>query len=334
MLAVVFFHMFATEKRYGGAQTILPDFLQFGMIGVDLFFVISGFVIATITHGKFRIPKEALKFIYHRITRIYPLYWVYSLLVLIVFIVHPAWVNSSQGNKVDILASFLLIPSENLPLVLVGWTLIYEMYFYLIFSLILLMFTEKMLPFVLICWSVVIILLYGLLETKSPVMNIISSPLTIEFIGGAILAILLHGKTLNVTNKILLIIVAVSIATSFYGYTLHYSMTGFIEPTGWFRFTIFGIPSILIVYALVQAEKNGYAINSSLIKVGNASYSIYLSHVLTLNVLGRFWSLFSNDGILDNIIMVPVVLAMVIIVGIISYKVIEKPLIKLSRRIV
>ena len=68
--------------------------------------------------------------------------WVYSILVLGVFLIKPSWVNSSQGNQVDILASFLLLPSQTLPLVMVGWTLIHEMYFYLVFSLVLMLVPE------------------------------------------------------------------------------------------------------------------------------------------------------------------------------------------------
>ena len=122
VLSVVFFHLLTIEQKYGGSRTILPDLFQFGLFGVDLFFVISGFVMVTVTRGKFQIPRQALRFIYHRVARIYPTYWVYSILVLIVFLLQPSWVNNSLGNQVDILSSFLLFPSRNLPLVMVGWS--------------------------------------------------------------------------------------------------------------------------------------------------------------------------------------------------------------------
>lgn len=63
------------EQKYGGTQTILPDFFNFGMFGVDLFFVISGFVMIAVTRGKFQNLKQATRFIYHRASRIYPAYW-------------------------------------------------------------------------------------------------------------------------------------------------------------------------------------------------------------------------------------------------------------------
>ena len=111
VLSVVFFHLIPIEQKYGGSTSILPTFFQFGMFGVDLFFVISGFVMVTVAKGKYQLPKQALKFVYRRVSRIYPTYWFYSLLVLTIFFIQPAWVNSSQGNQVNILESFLLLNS-------------------------------------------------------------------------------------------------------------------------------------------------------------------------------------------------------------------------------
>ncbi|MEA2116633.1 MAG: acyltransferase, partial [Thermodesulfobacteriota bacterium] len=123
VLLVVFFHMVTIEKKYGGTNTLLSDYFQFGMFGVDLFFVISGFVMVTVSRGKFQQPRQAATFLYHRISRIYPMYWFYSLLVLAVFLLQPSFVNSSQFGQVNILASFLLLPQKHLPLLMVGWTL-------------------------------------------------------------------------------------------------------------------------------------------------------------------------------------------------------------------
>ena len=88
-----------------------------------------------------------------------------------------------------------------------------------------------------------------------------------------------------------------------------------------------------MVYCFTNAERNGYVIHSSLIRVGDASYSIYLSHILTLSASGRVWSMFSTDDFSDNVIMIPVLLFLVLIAGFISYRTVEKPLLKLTRRI-
>ena len=144
-VSVVAFHLIPIEAKYGSGESILPNFFEFGMFGVDLFFVISGFVMASLTKGQFQNASNGLTFLYQRLSRIYPVYWFYSALVLMVFFIQPTWVNSAQGNQINILSSFLLWPEATLPLINVGWTLIHEMYFYIIFTVFLFFVPEKIL---------------------------------------------------------------------------------------------------------------------------------------------------------------------------------------------
>ena len=176
------------------------------MFGVDLFFVISGFVMVAVTRGRFKQQKLALRFIYHRASRIYPTYWFYTTLVLIVFFFQPSWVNSSQGNQVNIFASYLLLPSTTLPLVMVGWTLIHEMYFYCIFFLILLLFPERNMPIAILLWGIGVLLLNSSFESSNPTFRIVSHPLTIEFIGGCFIALLYFRRNSQASVRSLFLI--------------------------------------------------------------------------------------------------------------------------------
>jgi peptidoglycan/LPS O-acetylase OafA/YrhL len=135
ILLVVVYHTWTIERRYGGGPGLLSDWVAVGLSGVDLFFVISGFIMVTVTKSLVPGLTTATNFLYHRAARIYPIYWIYSLMLLPIFLVRPDMVNSSQGNQVDLLASFLLLPQRLLPLLQVGWTLVHEIYFYLIFAL-------------------------------------------------------------------------------------------------------------------------------------------------------------------------------------------------------
>jgi peptidoglycan/LPS O-acetylase OafA/YrhL len=233
----------------------------------------------------------------------------------------------------DIFSSFLLIPSHTPTLVAVAWTLIHEMYFYLIFSLILLLISERHLTYTLILWGIGVALMNFYSESGSPVIRIISHPLTIEFIGGCLLAIIFYRTNVKIKNSRLLLLVSVSLFVSVFGFLSYQNITGLIQPEGWWRIFIGGIPALLIVLFAANAERSGHVFHAFLIKIGDASYSIYLSHVLTLSAVGRAWSIFSTDNVADNIIMIPVLFISVLCVGFISYLIIEKPLLKLAHRI-
>lgn len=334
VLFVVFLHLFSVERKYGGLETILPDILQFGIFGVDMFFVISGFVMVTVTRGKFRDVRYAATFMYRRLSRIYPLYWVYTLLVLAVFLIQPSWVNSKQGNQVYILESFLLIPSHYLPLVMVGWTLVHEIYFYIIFSLALLLFPEKRLPLVLAGWGGIVVLGSVLFAVTNPTLRILLHPLTLEFIGGCFLAIAYHKRVFKAKPAIFIACAVSALALSISGYYVFTAVTGTIEPLYWWRVFILGVPALVIVHCLINAERSGYLVNRYLIRIGDASYSIYLSHILSLSVVGRIWGIFSVNGLADNVVVLPIALVFVIIVGLASYSLVERPLLRLCRKIV
>lgn len=333
VLAVVFFHLIIIERRYGGGGVILPGVLEFGMFGVDLFFVISGFVMVTVTRGRFRVVKEALLFLYHRASRIYPLYWVYTFAALAVFLVQPAWVNSSQGNRVDILASFLLLPSDLLPLVQVGWTLIHEMYFYLVYFLFLLFIPERFLVHAIAGWGAVLLALGAWVGRGNPYLNLVLNPLTFEFMAGCLLAVSFHNSERSaIRGGWLKGIAGAALAAAIAGYVIHHSATGEAAPNGWWRVLIYGAPAVLIVYCMTNAERDGFVLPSALIQTGNASYSIYLSHLFTLNVVGRIWSLAAAEGVFDNVIGITAAFAAAIAAGFLSYRLVETPLLKLSRK--
>jgi peptidoglycan/LPS O-acetylase OafA/YrhL len=333
VLLIVFYHMVTIEQKFGGSTTLLPNFVAFGTFGVDLFFVISGFVMVTVTRGKFQNTRQAFTFLYHRISRIYPLYWLYSLLVLVVLLVQPTLVNSSQGGHINISASFLLLPQQHLPLLMVGWTLVHEVYFYLVFFL-LLFLPEKYLVAGLGLWTVVILLFQTQTgPTASPLLNLTAHPLTLEFIGGCLLARHTGRKKSTLpavffTATALCVTAAAVLCFAFAG-----PAAGFTDSTARLRILYMGLPALIIVYCMVRAEQQHAFLPGPLCTIGDISYSIYLSHVLTLNLIGRIWAAFALDSTVDNWLVLPVMPAAVIGVGAVSYTIIERPMIKASRKI-
>lgn len=333
VLLVVFTHLFFIEKKYGGELSIIPEFVLFGFSGVDLFFIISGFVMVTVTRGKLGSPIAALKFIYHRIVRIYPVYWIYSILVLIVFLLKPSWVNSAQGNQVDIISSLLLLPQNSLPLINVGWSLIHEMYFYWFFTLIVLLLSETFLPLTLAGWGGILVFSHFFNEPDNLYLKLALHPLTLEFIGGCFIAIFYYNYEIRQNHKVLLAIAIISFMLLIAGHEAKSFISEDYSSAWWWRVLTFGIPSLLIVHSVVHLENQGYILPKWLIAIGDASYSIYLSHVLMLSALGRIWTVFASNGVIDNILAAPVLIALVLGFGLLSYHKIEKPIMVFFRKI-
>ena len=334
VLFVVFFHLFIVENKYSGFDTLLPATFQFGAFGVDLFFVISGFVMVTVTRGKYQDLKQALMFLYHRLTRIYPLYWICTLMALAVFLIQPTWVNSSQGNQFNIFESFLLLPSNVLPLVQVGWTLIHEVYFYIVYFLIFLLLPECLLVYAIGGWGLIVVIANLSIKAWNPYLNLIFNPLTIEFLSGCLLAILYYRKEGSRFNtRTLLNTAVVTLILALIAYEGYRTSTGQVAPLGWWRILLYGLPAWIITHCLLYAERMGFVFHPYMFQIGNASYSIYLSHLFTINVVGRVWAIFSIDGWLDNILFILVTLALVLFVGFISYWLVERKLLEFSRKI-
>lgn len=327
-LAVVFFHLVKVETKYGGGEGVLSPLFEFGMSGVDLFFVISGYIMASTTMNRATGWRPSLDFLMRRFTRIYPPYAFFSLLVLVVYSYQPTWVNSSQGNRVDLWASFLLLPSATLPLLMVGWTLVHEMYFYFMLALLGIVLTRRTMPWGVALWAVVVIVGSSIVNPTSPWTSVWLHPLTIEFIMGYLLAKIVR-KTLFLEMGIkmatgLLVVLSVGV---FQTYRMH---TGNFEPTGWFRVLMFGVPSAALVYVAAGSTALRGRLAMWLGKVGDASYSLYLTHLLSLSALGRLWKSVASPKAWDNWIGVPVLLVFSVAVSLWAYRWIEKPLLRLA----
>ena len=332
VLGVILVHLTKIEEKYFHGNTILPGFLHIGISGVDLFFVISGFVMVTITRGLFQNRSALYGFFYNRTTRIYPLYWFYSLLALMVFLIRPGMVNSSQGSHVNIIASFLLLPQDIAPLIMVGWTLIHEMYFYLVFA-VLLLFPERWLLPLLIIWGVVAIGIVPELElTGNPFIAVATSPFTLEFIAGCVIAYTYFIKKYN--SSVLHYFIIVSLVWWLVGYGIFVVETHALEPLSvWIRILIFGIPATLVVFSLVNIEREmGQKLPNWLILIGNASFSIYLSHILVISALGRIWGVGLIKNPWMNFTALLTIFLSAIAIGILSYQRLERPLLRFTRR--
>ena len=335
VIGVVVFHSLSIEQKYSGGDLLLPEFLRLGQSGVDLFFVISGFIMVNVTTGRFARSGEVMRFLWGRLTRIYPTYWFYFFLTAAIFLIKPNWVNSSQGHQVQFISSFLLLPGNQLPLVMVAWSLIHELWFYLVFA-ILLNFHERLLLPSLFLWGVLVTIINLLFDITdfSVGVHIVLHPYSLEFVIGALVAIFISKKRVPETSaRSAVLIIALFLSV---GIPIVYAFDVLEQESIILRVGVMGTLYGLLVFSIVTLEKSSkLTVPKSLQFIGDISYTVYLSHLLILSAIGRLWLVASPapHSLLDNMLACLIMLAAVVGYGWLGYRLVEKPILQVSHRL-
>lgn len=161
--------------------------------GVDVFFVISGFIIVYSSQNLFGSPSAGRVFLARRLGRVVPLYWATTSLYLVVALALPGILNSEVLEPSFVLASYLFIPVERpdgavQPLYSLGWTLNYEMYFYALFALTLA--SSKRKPVVMLIGILLATVVLGRIVSLPQPLDFWTRPIVLEFAFGMALALL------------------------------------------------------------------------------------------------------------------------------------------------
>ena len=335
-LMVVVSHLLIIERKYSADQ-ILGDWAAYGMAGVDLFFVISGFIMVYVMWDRPRGVKAAGEFLWGRASRIYPLYWIVSLVLLALWFVRPDMVFSSIETPPDILKSFALFPHEREPLLAVGWTLVHEMYFYLVFAGIMLLPRAALLPSLGIWFLTLVICrnqFYSSFDTSQPVLTLVLSGMTYQFMAGAFVAAMWKkGTSQNVkpispkTKRFgTYVLILIGLVWLLWG-------LGDLEsfPNSESRGARLAVPAAFIVLGLAMRDDMGTRLWKPLVTLGDWSYALYLTHVLSLTVMGRIWARFKTESLIDNVLVLLAMVAVTIFISGLIYKYIERPIMKAAR---
>jgi exopolysaccharide production protein ExoZ len=329
-MLVVMAHLRGDEIKY--CSTSLLRIFQYGGMGVDLFFVISGIVIASVTTGKFNSPTNARTFIYHRFARIFPIYWIYTTIVLVAYLIHPTWINAGSGHKSDILASYLLIPTYRDMLVLQGWSLSYEIYFYLV-SFLLLFTSERMAHRLLIAWAAAILLLNATgAVSYQPILWLLTSPAVLEFLTGCLIFHLYRSHRLHPKAGILLVTAAIAWTAAIILHNAHTHQWDLdaIEAHRWIRIPLYGPPAALLILGAMELERSGIIRFLRLFEsIGDWSYSIYLSHIIVIELVSRTLHILIPTLPYAILLIILISLPLVLLTGYLSYTWLERPLIDL-----
>lgn len=316
-LMVVCVHCSEQLKRLGDHELPLADVLP---AGVDIFFVISGFVIWYATDRKNSRPLE---FFLMRIARIGPPYWFVTLLLSAVALFAPFLLSSTKFDAPHIAASLLFVPwphpklDRYWPMLIPGWTLNYEMMFYLLFAFALVLSrTRRLVAIVSILAGLALL---GATAKPSGVLGVYTHSIILEFGFGVLLgAAFTSGVRVGKLNSIVLLGLGIGLLV-------------LLSPFGLPRSVAAGIPALLICCGSVFLDEDIPKSKTALF-LGDASYSIYLTHVLALPFVTKAWLVSGmGAGGLSTLIFVAAGLGAAIFVGCITYWFIERPLVDAAK---
>ncbi|MFB9983896.1 acyltransferase family protein [Mesorhizobium kowhaii] len=298
-----------------------PDWITAsGAAGVDLFFVISGFIMVYVSFPPGQAADTPKRFIVKRATRIFPLYWICS--AAIVAISAVGFLKNKNIDLYTILNSALILPGDKL--VYVAWTLSYELYFYIIFSICLnigKMFSTSI--------SVILLMIGGIVLGReiqnSTYYDFFSSPLVLEFCFGIALALFFSaGKKWKVP-----------LALGALGFLIIIVSPIFLphpDALPGSRVIVWGLPATLIVAAFLEVKRPQSIAGRATVLLGDASYALYLTHIFVMMAYG--WVIKSTFvGGMSQAVFAPVIIFLCLIVGVLTHVFVERPALDLVRRV-
>jgi len=324
---VVFVHL----ERVATLAGLQAGVTIFGNSGVDIFFVISGLIMVVTTSGLRRQTPQG--FLRNRLTRIAPLYWAITLAVFALALAAPRLLQSTTADPAELLESLAFIPyaradGQMHPVVFVGWTLNYEMAFYVIFAL------GLMLPRRLAGLALAIAILaaaaaFGQIARPEGVLGFYCAPMILEFGAGMLLGALFVRDLLPKSRGwgwAAAAVAPVALAVMLAG------------PWLWPQFdraVMFGAPALVLVAAGLVAERAGLTLSQGWIQTaGAASYSVYLTHFFCTQVVTRAAERLVGFGPLMMWALALVAFLLVAMVGVFVHRRVELPLTELARRMI
>ncbi len=320
---VVFYH---ATGQFAGFEAALPR--EYGAAGVDLFFVISGFIMVAITDAR---PTTAPLFLLRRALRIWPIYAVYTTVTAAAILLAPSLFRDSIFTAKHYLLSLAFIvhpdpldPGTVSPMLKIGWTLNFEMFFYVLFALCLWLGGRHKVA--LLGAIMALLVVAGRVGHPGAVPAFYTDPIILEFLFGAAIGVwFTRPKSRVPSNAAAVCLIALGAGLCV------------LLPLELDRTVRSGISCALILVGALALERNGAIGTWRLPRlVGDASYSLYLTHLYTVVALRIVWLKFHlpGGGLSPTLIFLGLSLTGAILVGIASYWALERPMIAWSHRFV
>jgi len=327
-LAVVIHHI-AGYLKETHHLSIFHNYGRIGFAGVDLFFVISGFIIHFTSKSYLNNPSKLGEYWKKRIIRVYPIYWIVTIGIFIVQFVLPilnksAALNTGYPMEVSaFLKTFTLFP-VHFAINPVSWTLSFELFFYLMFSLLIISKRLWVIPACVLIFSGwhTFVEQYQHLHFGYNYYNFFFSSYNIEFFLGYLLFIVYDRNLLSLPTWLAWIGVLASI------FVVLRTGYGVIDGDYYKRFLSFGLPSVILLYSLLQLEeRQQLSIHPFFIILGDASYIIYLIHFPMIFFMNKVLLLVNIHLTNQGLIYYSYFIGLAVVgVGILLHKKLEMPM--------
>ena len=317
--AVVLYHVARHLDANYGMPSLKAAF-QFGHAGVDLFFVISGFIILFVHFDDVGKPERMRRYAGRRLTRVLPLYWTAVALTIAK--------RSAGGHGIplgDVAWAILPVPIFPDPALGVAWTLQYEFVFYVAFCA--LIMNRLAGAVLMVAWLAVVVAVAGLAD-RIGLPEAYWGLYNLEFFAGMAVAYRLRNSSLPRYK----IVLGAGI--------LLFAMTSVADDLGWlvgygsFAILAYGLPSALIVLGGAEASRrSSIRVPIILRTLGAASYSIYLFHFILIGTIWQLWLATGLDRMVPPAISFVVFSSGAVVAGIVISRLVEYPLMRLIRGI-
>lgn len=303
-ISIVFLHIMYYSMMFKFNSPFLKFFYGWGLYGVDLFFVLSGFIIY---HIQINNNYSWFEFLKRRIVRVFPIYFILTILVSITHLIYSNFYLSLELTKKFFFSSIFFLSkilAYEYPIIRHGWTLEFEMYFYLAFSF-LVFFRKK--PSLIWLFLIILLLIIS-----------INNIIFLEFYIGVLISYFFQKKiiiNLNYAKFIFFIGIFFLLIGSIFREKILSEIS-----VGSYRIFFYAMPSALILIGALYLKQIK---NKFLIFLGNSSYSIYLMHIFVIAALYKAKVLLSLN--INENLFAFTVFFMSIMSSLVIYLILEKP---------
>lgn len=310
-------------------------------ISIDTFFIVGGFIMFYSSHNDFGQPGAVSAYYWRRFARLIPLYWIcviiYVLGITIMADRPPIHPSAILATLFFIPYNFSLVNHSHTPDAVygVGWFLDYLVLFDLVFGFFL--FLPRAAGTIAASATLVLLVLVGLFPTDLSIVDAWTRPVALKFVAGLGLGYLyLYRERFGLVLKVRapLLWFAALFTVAFVGTYLGgsglslgdgLSLGGGFSPVGWRPFNSAVALCLAFVAIFAQAPKSNGLVARTLHAMGDASYSIYLSHMLVLLVAFKIWHIAGLKAVLSPWIFVGLMLPICVITGMYIYRYFEAP---------